>query len=318
MMNKLKMLQFSLLFPCFLNTLNAQSPQLIVNEIKGVMSQGQQVGQEMIIPEIDAKLVESAISKWAKGYKAKLISPKKGAVEYLIDNATIPTVSDNTVDIYAIVSAQAGGGVLFRTYADLGGTFLTSADHPQAFAAFERELIAFGKEQMIAFADNNVKTEEKHLSKLESELKSLQKDKAGYEKDIRNHTDNIAKREQEIIQNESDQKLKEQQITIQQGIVQEVRMKRSSMGTMDEATKKLLDNQVKTEEKNLKTFENQLKSLRSNLAAAVKDIEKSRSTIAQREQDIIKNGQDQQTKEQQIDLQKKILEMVRQKRAEIR
>ena len=54
------------------------------------------------------------------------------------------------------------------------------------------------------------------------------------------------------------------------------------------------------------------------MSAAVKDIEKSRNTIAQREQDIIKNQEDQKTKEQQIELQQKILEMVRQKRAEIR
>jgi hypothetical protein len=317
-MHNYKALLLSIIFPFLVNTVSAQEPLLVVNEIKGVMSQGQQIGQEMIIPEVDAKLVESAISKWAKGYKAKLISPKKGAIEYMVDNATIPTVSENTVDIYAIVTPQAGGGVLFRTFVDLGGSFLTSAEHPQAFAAFEQELIRFGKEQMIVFADNNVKVEEKHLSQLESELKSLQKDKSNYERDIRNHTDNIAKREQEIIKNEADQKVKEQQINIQQGIVQEVRLKRSSMGTVDEATRKLLEKQVKTEEKNLKTFENQMKSLRSNLAAAVKDIEKSRSIIAQREQDIIKNDQDQQTKAQQIELQKKILEMVRQKRAEIR
>lgn len=300
------------------NSLHAQGPQIIVNEIKGAMSQGQQIGQEIIIPEVEAELVEDNVGKWGKGYKAKVTSPRKGAIEYFIDNAIIPTVSDNAVDIYAIVTPQAEGGVLFRTYLDLGGSFLTSADHPQAFAAFERELIAFCKEMMIVFADNNIKMEEKHLSKLESELKSLQKDKSNYERDIRNHTDNIGRREQEIIQNESDQKVKEQQITIQQGIVQEARLKRSSMGTVDEATLKLLDNQVKSEEKNLRSFENQLKSLRSNLAAAVKDIEKSRSIISQREQDIIKNDQDQQTKEQQIELQKKILEMVRQKRLEIR
>lgn len=296
----------------------ATGTMFIVNEIKAVMSQGEQTGQEISIPEVDANDVRKALSKWGKGYKAK-VSTAKGSQEVFIDNAIIPTVSDNAVDIYVTVNPGSDGkGAVMKTFVDLGGVFLSSSEHPMAFTAIEKEIIDFAKGQMIAFADDNVKTEEKHLASLESDLKSLQKDKANYEKDIRNNTDNIAKREQEIIQNESDQKMKEQQIVIQQGIVQESRMKRSSMGTVDEATRKLLDNQVKAEEKNLKTFENQLKSLRSNMAAAVKDIEKSRSTIAQREQDIIKNQEDQVTKEQQIELQKKILEMVRQKRAEIR
>jgi septal ring factor EnvC (AmiA/AmiB activator) len=282
------------------------------------MSQCEQTGQEIAIPEVNADDVRKALNKWGKGYKAKF-STAKGSQEVFIDNAIIPTVSDNAVDIYVTVNpGRDGKGAVMKTYIDLGGIFLSSSEHPMAFTAIEKEIIDFAREQLIAFADENVKAEEKHLSSLESDLKSLQKDKANYEKDIRNNTDNIAKREQEIIQNESDQKIKEQQMVIQQGIVQETRMKRSSMGTVDEATKKLLDNQVKTEEKNLKTFENQLKSLRSNMAAAVKDIEKSRSTIAQREQEIIKNQEDQVTKEQQIELQKKILEMVRQKRAEIR
>lgn len=319
MKRNLFILSFCLLMGApFSKAQTASGTMFIVNEIKAVMSQGEQIGQEIIIPEVDAEEVKKALSKWGKGYKAK-VSSAKGSQEVFIDNALIPTVSDNTVDIYVIVNAgNDGKGAVMKTFVDLGGVFLSSSEQPMAFTAIEKEIIDFAKSQLIAFADNNVKTEEKHLASLESDLKSLQKDKSNYEKDIRNNTDNIGKREQEIIQNESDQKMKEQQIAIQQGIVQETRMKRSSMGTVDEATKKLLDNQVKTEEKNLKTFESQLKSLRSNMAAAVKDIEKSRSTIAQREQDIIKNQEDQTTKEQQIELQKKILEMVRQKRAEIR
>jgi hypothetical protein len=293
----------------------AQESRFVVNEVQGSMSQGNQTGLEVHIPQVEQKAVAAALAKWGKSNKAKVIQDKKSP-EIFIDNALLPSVSDNTVDIYATLS-PAKEGLLLRTYVDLGGIFLSSAEHPQAFSAMELILINFAKEQMIALADQHVKDEEKHLSKLESELKTLQKDKSNYEKDIRNHTDNIYKREQEIIKNEQDQKIKEQQITIQQDIVMTARQKATALGASDPTTKKMLDGQVKTEEKNLKSFESQLKSLRNSLSSAAKDIEKSKSTIRQREMDLIKNEEDQKTKEQQIELQKKILEVVRQKRADI-
>jgi hypothetical protein len=296
--------------------LQAQETRFVVNEVQGIMSQGNNTGLEVHIPEVAVKDVESALAKWGKSTKAKVITDKKSP-EIFIDNAVLPSVSDNSVDIYATVS-PAKEGVLVRTYVDLGGIFLSSAEHPKAFAAMELLLANFAKDQLISLADQHIKDEEKHLANLESELKSLQRDKSNYEKDIRNHTDNIYKREQEIVRNEQDQKVKEQQIAIQQDIVMTARQKATAMGANDPATKKMLDGQIKTEEKNLKSFENQLKSLRNSLSAAVKDIDKSKTTISQREMDLIKNAEDQTTKEQQIELQKKILEMVRQKRADIR
>lgn len=293
------------------------SSRFVVNEVRGVMSQGEQIALEIVIPEVELKEVNAGLEKWAKSAKAKVIKAKNSS-EIFIDNANLPSVSDNTVDIYAITSTATSGGVTLRTYIDLGGIFLSSAEHPQAFAAMEQILISFSRDQLILLADKNVKTEEKHLSDLESEMKSLIKNKASYEKDIRSNNDNIYKKEQEITKNEADQKIKEQQISLQQEIVIAARQKSIAMGASDPATKKMLENQVKTEEKSLKTLEGQLKSLRSDLSSAIKDIEKSKSTIAQREMDIKKNGDDQATKEQQIELQKKILDAVRQRRADIR
>jgi|GEM_PF-478385 len=294
-----------------------EETSFVVNEIEGVMSQGKQTGLEIFIPEVQKKEVEAALSKWTKSNKGKYVSSKKSS-EIFQDNVQVSSVSDNTVDMYTILT-QENEGVRLRTFVDLGGTFLSSSGHPQAFEAMERVLIDFSRNQLISSVDKNIKTEEKHLSQLQSQLKSLEKQKTGYEKDIVNHQNNIQKQELAMTKNETDQKTKEQQIAIQQEILLAARQKQSAMGSsLDESAKKLLANQVKTEEKTLKTFESQLKSLRSSYAASAKDIEKSKSTIAQREQDIIKNTEDQNTKQQQIELQKQIVEAIKQKRSEIK
>ena len=121
----------------------------------------------------------------------------------------------------------------------------------------------------------------------------------------------------EIAKNEIDQKTKEQQISLQQEILLAARDKRNVMGSVDDATKKMLDKQVKTEEKSLKTFESQIKSLKKDYSSSVKSIEDSKSTIAQRGQDLIKNEDEQNTKRQQIELQKQIVDAIKTKRSNI-
>lgn len=294
----------------------AQQSNFVVNEVEATISQGQQTGFEIVIPEVQVKDVQSALSKWTKSNKGKYVSSKNSS-EIFLDNVLLPSVSENTVDMYTVLTQQTDG-VKLQTFVDLGGAFLTSSGHPQAFTAMEAVLIDFARNQYTSKVDEDIKNEEKHFSKLQSELKSLEKQNDGYHKDIANNQENIQKQELAISKNEIDQKTKEQQISLQQEILLAARQKKSSMGNVDDATKKMLDNQIKTEEKSLKSFESQLKSLKGDYSSSVSSIEKSKSTIAQREQDIIKNNDDQNTKRQQIELQKQIVEAVKTKRSGIK
>lgn len=294
----------------------AQNTTFIVNEIEGNISQGKQTGLEVFIPEVTVKDIENALSKWTKSNKGKYVASKK-STEIFQDNMQLGSVSANTVDLYTVLT-QEKDGVRLKTFVDLGGAFLSSAGHPQAFDAMENELAVFARDQYASKVDDDVKNEEKHLSKLQSELKSLEKQNDGYHKDISDNNDNIKKQELAIAKNEQDQVSKEQQISLQQEILLAARQKRNSMGNVDAATKKMLDNQVKTEEKSHKTLESQLKKLKSEYSSSINSIEKSKSTIAQREQDIIKNEQDQETKRQQIELQKQIVDAVKVKRSGIK
>lgn len=293
----------------------AQQSEFVVNEIEGTMSQGQQTGLEIRIPEVDLKSIQSSLSKWTKSHKGKFVSSKKSQ-EIFQDNVMLEGVSENTVDMYTILNGDQGG-VTMQTYVDLGGAFLTSASHPEAFQAMEKELIDFARTQLVSKVTGDIKTEEKHLSNLESELKSLVKQNDGYHKDISNNKENIKKEELAISKNEIDQKTKEQQISLQEQILLAAREKRNAMGNVDDATKKMLDKQVKTEEKSYKSFESQLKKLKSDYSSSVSSIEKSKNTIAQREQDLIKNEDEQNTKRQQIELQKQIVDAIKTKRSNI-
>ena len=292
---------------------NAQESDFVVNEIQENISQGEQTGLEVYIPEVSLKTVQSALSKWTKSNKGKYISSKKEP-EIFQDNVMLPEVSDNTVDMYTYLSSEKGG-VKVKTFVDLGGAFLSSASHPDAFKAMEKVLEDFARNQLITKVNADISKEEKALKKLQSELKSLENQNDKFHKDIAKNKDNINKQELAMKQNEIDQKSKEEQITIQQQILLEAKAKRNSMASaLDDAAKKLLDKQVKTEEKSLSKFQSQLSKLKKQYATSAKSIQKSKTLITQRESDIVKNEKEHDLKEKQIEVQKKIIDAVNTKR----
>ena len=289
--------------------------QFVVNEIKAVMSKGENPGMEIFMAEAKPGNVEKAWASAMKKYKAKVSIDKKTGQTFT-DNAMITEVSENTVDIYSSVTGDDKGAKI-TVFVDLGGGFISSADHPQAFAAMETQLRAFALSQVHAEIDNQIKAEEKIFSNLENELKTLIKNNESYHKEIEKNNQNIVTREKNIVDNQAAQVTKQHQIQIQGSVLSTTKDKKNSMGNVSPEAAKIVEKQVKTEEKNLSSYEKEFKNLQSDLEFYVKDIEKSRSIIAQREQDIIKNEQDQVTKKQQIDLQKQIIETVRQKKAAV-
>lgn len=80
----------------------------------------------------------------------------------------------------------------------------------------------------------------------------------------------------------------------------------------------LVEEQLKLEEKNLKTLESDLSKLQKDKESHIKDIETAKALIIQREQEIVQNDADQQAKQQQINLQKQIVDTIKSKKAQLK
>ena len=201
--------------------------QFTTNEVRQFMSKGEQNGIEVYLNGTKPEDAKDALSKWGKKYKAKVVVDKKSP-EIFIDNAQIPTVSANSVDIYAVViPADNGSKVIF--YTDLGGAFISSAAYGSQYAAMEAAIKKFAKDQAIVVTEDLLKTEEKTLKTLNGDLKDLTGKKADYLKDIEKAKALIQQREQDITKNDADQTAKQQQISLQQQIIETVKAKRSSL-----------------------------------------------------------------------------------------
>ena len=209
-----------------ISLVQAQS-QFVTNEVRQFMSKGEQNGIEFILNGTKQEDAKDAVEKWAKKMKAKVVRDKKNP-EIFIDNAQMPSVSANVVDMYAIVSPIENGSKV-TIYTDLGGAFVSSAAYGTQYTALETAMKLFAKDQAIHVVEAQQKAEEKVLKNLNGDLKDLKGKKEDYLKDIEKAKSTIQQREQDIIKNYAEQQAKQQQISIQQQILETVKAKRTTL-----------------------------------------------------------------------------------------
>ena len=225
-MKNLSLIFLALMMTFGLTNVQAQQ-EIIINEIMEYMSQGEKTGYEIAILDAEPKDVENSWMRIMKKQKAKITNSKK-SVEIFADNANIPQVSGNTVDVYAIAS-KASYGTRLTVFVDLGGAFISSQDHPEAFAAMEQFLKDVAHQEAIRVVEEEMKEQEAILKELNKELNSFIKLKDGYTKDIEKAKALIAQRELDIENNIKSQETKRAQITIQEEIIETVRQKRAEL-----------------------------------------------------------------------------------------
>ncbi len=208
------------------STMHAQT-QFVTNEVRQFMSKGEQNGIEFLLNGTKPEDAKDAIEKWGKKMKAKIVRDKKNP-EIFIDNAQMPAVSANAVDMYAVVTPIDNGSKV-TIYTDLGGAFVSSAAYGTQYTALETVMKQFAKAQAIEVVEDQQKAEEKVLKSLNGDLKSLKGKKEDYLKDIEKAKALIQQREQDIIKNDAEQAAKQQQISIQQQIIETVNAKRATL-----------------------------------------------------------------------------------------
>jgi len=208
------------------NNVSAQN-EIIINEVMEYMSKGEKTGYEVAILDAEPKNVEATWMKIMKKYKAKVTNSKK-SVEIFADNAVIPNISANSVDIYAIAS-KASYGTRLTVFVDLGGSFISSQDHEVAFGAFENFLRDVAHQEAVRVVDGELKLQSSVMKDLQKELESLLKSKDNYLKDIEKAKTLIAQREANVVDNEAAQETKRQQIEIQKEIIETIQQKRTEL-----------------------------------------------------------------------------------------
>jgi len=196
-----------------------------VEEINAPMTQGTNRGFKVLIPETTNKDATKAWGKLMKEYNSKT-DKIKTAEDYLSPDASIPSLGEVLIDVYAQFQ-ETPEGTYITAFFDLEGVYLNSDMHKEKTAAAIELLRLFATDVAKESITEKVKDETKKLDKLKREQKELIKDKEDYEKDIQEAKKTIEQREKSLKENASAQETNKKELAEQAAITAKIKAKLS-------------------------------------------------------------------------------------------
>ena len=167
-----------------------------VMEAKKPMSKGEQNALVITLPKADTKVACKQFEKFMKNYKAKVRSIKKSD-EMFADDAELPTLSSNTVDVYFVATAQ-GEDTQLSAWFDLGGAYLNSADYPDKYNSAKVLMNEYSEQVYQIYIAEMLDMEEDTLKDMEGDLKDVNKDQKNSEENIEKYLEKIEEEKKAI------------------------------------------------------------------------------------------------------------------------
>lgn len=190
------------------------------------MSDGEQSGLEVELP-VDRKNAEKIWKSYVKPY-GKVDWDRKNK-EHVLFNVRVSSITSDQVTIVA----------RFNQYKDItkgsfwiksGDKYLTSSEDSDDLRSAGEFLQEYAYETERHSIREQIKGEDKSLSKLDKDLGKLVKKNDNLHKDIEKAKETIAKKEKEIEQNLKDQEAKKMAIEKQKETIQKTTLKLTSVG----------------------------------------------------------------------------------------
>ncbi len=166
-----------------------------VKEVSGKFRNGNQNALSTYVYHSNLKTVQKEFQNLLKSYKGK-VSTKKG--EMIGDDLLIPSVSNNTIDVYAYFVDTKDGAVEVIAGFDLGGAYLSSSMHQEQYARVVQIIREFSlKITEKAYADY-IKGEAKNLTSAKKAHEKMLKERTNLEKQNQDFKKKIEQNEKEI------------------------------------------------------------------------------------------------------------------------
>ncbi|MCB9190086.1 MAG: hypothetical protein H6603_08820 [Flavobacteriales bacterium] len=179
----------------------------------------------VIIKDATADDVKKAWKKQLKDLKGKV----NDKTIIFGDDCQAKSMGDNTFDVYSIVEDLGDQGIKLVAAFDLGGAYLSTADHPEKYPAAEQIMKQFALDQAKAVLANEIDASEKILKGLEKDFSGLEKDKEKLEKDIEDYKKKIEEAKAAIEQNVAAQANKKTEIEGMKAVIKDLQTKEKSI-----------------------------------------------------------------------------------------
>lgn len=239
-----------------------------IESVTRSMSQGEQPGFSVTLPQADIKVVENGLASTLQGKSRN--KPVKENNEWVMKQTVLPQITQDTLAIYARTISTTDGVVVEFYFKDSIG--FVNDDRPIIKAQAEKFVYDFAKAQRKATIENQIDAAKDLLKTFEKDYASLSKDLEKENQEIVKSQLEIDDSKNKISTNESDQDHLRTQIQAQKKKVHEAG--------------KISSDAKKAEEQNLKSLEKELDKLIKDKEKLHKDIVKCETTIRDTELEI--------------------------------
>jgi len=172
---------------------SAAQKKIVVKESSENIGGGRNNALVVLIFEADEKIIEKEWRSLMKDCKAKVSSKD----EIFADNALIGSISANSVDIYARVESMSDCFKLIVGF-DLGGAYLSSSQHKDAYKAAEKMLYDFAVNVSKKFVENEKDAAEKDLRALVKKQDQLAREKDKLNNSIEDYKSRIEQAQKDL------------------------------------------------------------------------------------------------------------------------
>lgn len=194
-----------------------------VLEENRVMSVGTNAALTIVLPGADAKFVDLEWREFMKSY-GKVVKVKQSKETVAADVQILDIGGVNKLNVYNL-NEEVAEGVKSTVWIDMGSGYVNSETSPEAYVASVKLLKDFAHKVKLDQIANELEEENKQLSKFESNLSKLQREKDNLHKIIEDSKKRIAQAEADIEKNIKDQEMAQKEIDNQKSVVGEVKKK---------------------------------------------------------------------------------------------
>lgn len=189
------------------------------------MSEGNNNAITLRLPNISVKDAEKVWQQYMDDYYDSKAKWNRKTKEWVIDDADIVALGrGKDVDLFTTFE-KSGEGVSVNVWIDLDGEFLTSRSFPDRYTDAEKMMMRYALEVAKASVQQEIDDEEKHLNRMETDLRKLKNANDRYHKDIERAEEAIKKAEDNIVKNVREQEDMVKKIEMQKELLDEIRKK---------------------------------------------------------------------------------------------
>lgn len=190
------------------------------------MSGGEHSGLEVELP-VDSKNAEKIWKSYVKPY-GKVDWDRKNK-EHVLFNVKVASISSDPITIVTRFN-QYNDKTKGSFWCKSGDQYLNSSEHSSELRSVAEFLQEYSYETERHSIREQIKQEDKDLSKLDKDLNKLVKKNENLHKDIEKAKEEIAKKEREIEQNLKEQEAMKASIEKQKETIQETTLKLTTVG----------------------------------------------------------------------------------------